>query len=153
MADQEFDGVIDAGRGGGTFVAIPFDVEAVFGTRGQVRVIARFDGVEAQTNLAPMGGQHALGLRKSVREALGKVVGDPVHVTLRRNDAPRTYDMPPELAEALAQEPDASEFFDSLSFTHRKELAASVREAKKPETKQRRLDKAMALLRNREKPG
>ena len=127
-------------------------MEEVFGTRGQVRVIANFDGVEDLTNLAPMGGRHVLGLRKSVREALGKGIGDPVHVTLRRNDAARTFEMPEELAEALAREPDASEFFDSLSFTHRKEMANAIREAKKEETKQRRLDKAMSLLRNRQKP-
>ena len=62
-----------------------------------------------------------LGLRKSIREALGKGV-------------------------------EASELFDSLSFTHRKKMAGSIREAKKAETRLRRLDKAMTLLRNRQKP-
>ena len=152
MADQEFDSSIEAGRGGGTFVAIPFDVKELFGTSGQGRVIAHFDGIEAKTALVPMGGQHVLGLRKSVRETLGKQVGDPVHVTLRRDLAPRTFEMPPEFAEALAQDPDASEFFDSLSFTHRREMAASVREAKRQETKQRRLEKAMTLLQNQRRP-
>ncbi len=131
MADQVFDGIISEGRGGGAWVAVPFDVEQIFGTRGQVRIVATFDGVEDQTSLAPMGGQHVLGLRKSVRGILKKGVGDTVQVTLRRNDAPRTFEMPPELTEALARDPDASDFFDGRSFTHRKEMANGIREAKK----------------------
>ena len=91
-------------------------------------------------------------LAKSVREALGKGVGDAIHVSLRRNDAPRTFEMPPEFAEALARDPDASDFFDSLAFTQRKEMANGIRDAKKDETKQRSLDKAMTLLRARQKP-
>lgn len=122
------------------------------GTRGQVRIVATFDGVEDQASLAPMGGQHVLELRKSVRERLKNGVGDTVQVTLRRNGAPRTFEMPPELTEALARDPDASDFFDGLAFTHRKEMANGTREAKRDETKQRRLDKAMTLLRARQKP-
>ena len=46
MADQVLDGIISEGRGGGAWVAGPFDVEQIFGTRGQVRIVATFDGVE-----------------------------------------------------------------------------------------------------------
>ncbi len=88
----------------------------------------------------------------SIRETLGKGVGDSVRVSLRRDDAPRSFEMPREFAEALAREPEASEFFDGLSFTHRKEMAGSIREAKKEGTRLARLNKAMTLLRNRQKP-
>ena len=56
MADQLFDGVVEEGRGGGTWVAVPFD------------------RAEDKTNLAPMLGRHVLGLRKSIQDALGKGV-------------------------------------------------------------------------------
>jgi len=145
--------VIEAGRGEGAFVPVPFDVEEAFGTRGQVRVIATYDGVEDRTNLAPMGGRHVVGLRKSVRARLDKGAGESVTVTLVRDAALREIEMPPVLIEALAGEPDASAFFDSLSFTHRKEIARSISYAKRPETRERRLAHALEPLRNHKKPG
>ena len=84
------------GRGGGAMVEVPFSVREVYGTGGQVRVRATFDGHEYRGSIAPMGGGgHILGVRKDVRAAIGKDIGDVVDVMLERDTEERTVAVPP----------------------------------------------------------
>ena len=136
---HEFDAEIEAGRGGGAWVRVPFDVRDTFGTGGQVRVRASFDGEEYRGSLAPMGGGvHVLGVTKSVRSAIGKDEGDSVRVRLRRDTDERTVDVPAELAAALERAPAARRAYEALAYTHRREYAKWVAEAKRQETRDRR---------------
>ncbi len=144
--EQSFQAEIEAGRGGGALVAVPFDVESVYGTRGRVKIKATFDGHPYRGSIAPMGGRHVLGIVKSIREAIGKSVGDTVAVTLELDTEERTVDVPPELAEALHASPAAAEFFQSLAYTYRKEYARWIAGAKRPETRSRRLAQAIDKL-------
>ncbi len=73
--------------------------------------------------------------------------GDEVEVTLALDTAPRTVELPADLAEALAGEPEARAFLDGLSPSRRKRYALGVSEAKKPETRARRVVKAVEALR------
>ncbi len=66
---------------------------------------------------------------------------------ITRDDAPRVMALPPELEAALAAEPALRDRFEALSFTRRRELADPIAEAKKPETRAARLEKALAALR------
>jgi Bacteriocin-protection, YdeI or OmpD-Associated len=93
-------------------------------------------------------GRLYLGLHKATREAAGVAFGDRLHVELAVDTTPRTIDLPQELTAAFDAEPAVRERFDALSFTRRKELASSIAEAKRPETRSRRLDAALAELRN-----
>lgn len=138
-AKKRFQAELRPGHGGGAFVEIPFDVHDVFGTRGQVPVRATFDGEPYRGSLAPMGGRHVLGVTRAIREAIGKDVGDSVHVVLEQDTEPRTVSVPPDLAAALSKAPGAAKTFDGLSYTRRKEYVRWVEEAKKPETRARRL--------------
>src|SRR5687767_12233728 len=118
---RSFDAVIEEGRGGGALVAIPFDVRALYGTAGQVKVKAYFDGEPYRGSIAPMGGgRHVLGIAKAIRAKIGKDVGDKVKVVLERDSEPRTVETPPDLAAVLKRAPAAQRAFDKLSFTHRK---------------------------------
>jgi hypothetical protein len=143
----EFDAVLeDAGRGGGRRVAVPFDVKAEFGeARPPVR--GTVNGVEFRSRLAVYGGATYLGLRAEIREAAGLDVGDPVHVVLERDDAAREVELPPALAQALDADPDAKTAFGALSFTHRREYAEWVGEAKRDDTRQRRVAQTLEKLR------
>ncbi|KYH44529.1 YdeI/OmpD-associated family protein [Branchiibius sp. NY16-3462-2] len=96
--------------------------------------------------VARMGGENLVGLSKAAREQLQVQVGQHVEVTLSPDDAPRTVELPPELAAALDQDPAARAAFDALSMSRQKELARTVAEAKKPETRARRLEAALASL-------
>lgn len=150
-ARQTFRAVIKEHRGGGTVVEIPFDVESAFGTRGRVKVRATFDGHPYRGSIVPMGGRHLLGVLKSIREALGKSAGDSVDVVVELDTEERTVEMPPELAEALSANPAAAEFFDGLAYTYRKEYAHWIAEARRPETRSRRLARAINKLGRGEK--
>jgi len=93
-----------------------------------------------------MGGEDmAIGILKDIRRSLGKKVGDEVLVTLERDDAPREIDVPEDLATAL-QAAGLTDAFEKLSYTRRKEFAGGVAGAKGPETRQRRIDKAIQEL-------
>lgn len=106
------------------------------------------NGVEFKSNLMPMGdGSHCLGVHKATQVAAGIDFGDSVSIEMVEDTAPRAVDVPADLARALRAEPRTKAFFDGLAHTHRREYANWVAEAKKPETRQRRLEQTLALLR------
>ena len=147
MKKYQFTAKIEPGPGGGAFVIFPYDVEKEFGAKDRVPVCATFEGVPYTGSLMSCGGnQHMLGILKSIREQLGKQLGDTITVQVWKDDAVRTVDIPADLA-ALMKKHSLREFFDSLSYTHRKEYCRWITEAKKEETRKARLEKAIAMLR------
>ena len=147
MKEYKFRARIEAGGGGGALVKIPFDVRKEFGTGGQVKVRVTFQGHPYRGSIAPMGGgSHILGIRKSIREAIGKTIGDTVAVVLLRDTLPRTVAVPPELKKTLARSAKAKAVFGKLSYTHRREYAEWVAGAKKQETRDRRAENAIRKL-------
>src|SRR5688572_18428077 len=145
---QEFSAIIEQHKDiDAAYVTIPFSVPEVYGTKGQVKIVATFDGVEYRGSLAPMGnGCHVLGIRKEIRNAIGKSFGNEVRVTVKPDLEPRTVTIPSDLQEILNDNPEAKHAFEKLSFTHRKEYVNWIEEAKKPETRQRRLEKTIEKL-------
>jgi 2,4-dienoyl-CoA reductase-like NADH-dependent reductase (Old Yellow Enzyme family) len=135
---------VEAGARGGAFVEVPFDPEETFGSR-RPKVRATFDGHPYRGSIAPMGGRPLLGVTRAVRNAIGKDVGDRVAVTVTRDDEPRTVEVPPGLVKAL-EAAGLRERFDELAYTHRKEYAQWVAEAKREETRARRIAKAVEMV-------
>ena len=126
-------------------VEFPFDVAATYGSaRPKVKVTV--NGVELRTTVAVYGGRSYVGFREEIRKAAGIVIGDRIKVTIEPDEEPRVVDIPSDLAKALAKDRAAKSAFDGLAFTHRKEYAAWVAGAKKPETRARRLAKTIAML-------
>ena len=91
-----------------------------------------------RTTIASYGGQGWIGLRKAQREDLMVGEGDEITMTVEFDDVPRVAEVPPELAAALASNPDAAQAFEGLSFSHSREYAEWVGEAKRPATRERR---------------
>jgi Bacteriocin-protection, YdeI or OmpD-Associated/Domain of unknown function (DUF1905) len=149
MSGRRFSAVLSrSGRGGGRWVEVPFDVREAFGeSRPPVR--GTVNGAEFRSRLAMYGGKSYLGLNREVRDAAGIELGDAVEVVLERDDAPREVELPAGLAAALARDEVARAEFERLSFTHRKEYARSVADAKRADTRARRIEKALAMLRAR----
>lgn len=132
---------------GGAFVLFPYDMEKEFGTRGRVAVHATFDGIPYTGSLTQCGGpHHMLGILKSIREQLGKKIGDPVTVEIWKDETVRTVELPADFAALLKKE-KLRDTFDTLSYTHRKEYARWISEAKKEDTRARRLAKSVEMLR------
>jgi hypothetical protein len=79
---RRFQAEIKPGPAGAAYVEVPFDVGEVFGTPGPVSVRATLDGTAFQATIEPVGGRHRLDVRLEIREAIGKGVGDTIHVVL-----------------------------------------------------------------------
>jgi bifunctional DNA-binding transcriptional regulator/antitoxin component of YhaV-PrlF toxin-antitoxin module len=139
---------------GGTYVLFPYDTEKEFGTKGKVPVKATFDGIAYTGSLTKYGNpQHMLHVPKAIREEMGKGVGDVLDVVVWKDDEERTLEVPPALAQVMKKERLLG-FFESLSYTHRKEYCRWISEAKKEETRAKRLEKAVVMMRGKVKtPG
>lgn len=99
----------------------------------------------ARLRLVSMGGRNLIGLSKAARKELGVEIGDTVDALVEFDDAERTVDVPEELASAL-EEQGLRPAFDALSHTRRKEAARGVAEAKRAETRERRIAAVIASL-------
>ncbi|TCC35004.1 YdeI/OmpD-associated family protein [Kribbella sindirgiensis] len=142
---ETFEGRVVVNHGGGAWVEVPGAVVAALGGGGRIPVLATFDGVSYRGSIASMGGCMALGVLKSIRSELGKADGDAVTVTVERDTGERVVEVPEDLAAALA-EAGVREAFDGLSYSHRREHVNAINDAKKPETRARRIVKAVEML-------
>jgi len=146
MATQRFETVLRA-EDDGVFFEVPLDVPAVFG-KARAPVRGTINGHPFRSTVAVYGGRSYLPVRKALREAAGVAAGDAVVVELEADEQPRTVDPPPALAAALAADPEARAAFEGLSFTHQREYAEWVAEAKREATRSRRVDQAVEMLRD-----
>jgi hypothetical protein len=137
----------ETGRGGGRWLEVPFDARAEFG-EARPPVTGTLNGTPFRGRLAVYGGKTYLGLRKEIRDAAGISLGDSVEAVIERDDAPREVELPLELADALDSDAEARAAFDTLSFTHRKEYARWVADARLEDTRARRVAKALEMLRD-----
>lgn len=128
-------------------VIVPFDIKEVWG-KGRVPVKGTINGGPPfRTTVIKMNGEYCFCVNQKMRaEAGGVGPGDKVTVVLEPDTAPRTVTVPPDLKKAMKANPRAQKSWDGYSYTHRKEFANWITEAKKPETRARRLDKAVAML-------
>ena len=128
-----------------TGITIPFDVEEVFGAK-RVPVKATINDVEYRGSIVRMGGVYCLGVPKAFRDSAGIKAGDNIVVTLEVDSAPREVVMPDDLAAALANVPSGLAAWEKLSYSHRKEHVRAIEDAKQSETRQRRIEKAVAMV-------
>jgi hypothetical protein len=149
----EFEAVLDGHEGMEALsINFPYDVETLYGTRGQVKVKVTYDGVHYRGSLAKMGHHcHFLLVRKDIRKLIGKNAGDTVWVTVQRDTEERIVEVPEDLALLLAAQPEAKTRYEKLSYTHRKEYVRWINDAKRPETRGRRLHKTVEMLLNGKK--
>ena len=116
------------------------------GKRAAVKVT--IGKASAQLRLMVMGGKNLIGLSKAARAELGVEIGNRVTALVELDNAERTVEVPADLAAAL-NKAKLRAAFDALAFTHRKEHARSVAEAKKPETRVKRIAATVEMLREK----
>lgn len=121
-------------------------VEALGGGK-RAAVSVTVAGKTARLRLAVMGGQNLIGLSKANREALGVDIGDTIDATIELDDAARTVTLPDDAAKALAKAKLRKQF-DALAFTHQKEHVRAIEDAKKPETRAKRIAAMVDKLRD-----
>jgi hypothetical protein len=109
-------------------------------------VLVTVNGYEYRSTVAVMGGRHLIGVSAAVRAATGLRGGDPISVTLRVADSPREVEVPPDFAAAMEDMVPARPFFDGLSNSLQRYHVDNINAAKAPATRQRRIEKAVALF-------
>lgn len=145
----EFEAEIEReGYMNGAYVVFPESALAVFGAKGHIKVKVMFDGkISYRGSLASMGnGLHLLGVTKAVRKELGKSHGDIIHVTMEPDTEERTVEIPEDIVNLLKEFPEAEETFFRMSYSHKREIVHWVTDAKKNETRNRRLEKMVVML-------
>jgi uncharacterized protein YdeI (YjbR/CyaY-like superfamily) len=131
---------------------VPFSVEKTFGAKDRVAVCGTINGVAYRSSILPRGdGTHYLAVNQTIRAAAEAGIGDMVNVVMEPDTAVRTVAVPPYLNKALiAAGQDV--VFNALSYSHRKELVDWIAQAKKPETRARRIEKGLKMLAGRKMP-
>jgi len=143
----EFTAEIRVQDGGGALVEFPHDVEKLYGVKGRVPVNVTFDGISYRGSMVKMGGpKHLLLILKEIREKLGKGKGDRIRVTVELDEAPRVVVLAPDV-EAAYKKAGVLERYRAMSFSHQREYALWIQEAKQAETRGRRIAKSVDELR------
>lgn len=133
--------------GSGTFIVLPRELNTELGLKGRPKVQAVIAGHPYRGSLTPLGdGSFALGVLKAIQHAAGVTRGDTITVELTLDTTPRIVEPPTDLAKALGNNKKAAAAWDKLSYTDKREIASSLQEAKKPETRERRLVTALERL-------
>ena len=110
-------------------------------------VVATIGDYSWHGRVSRMRGEFLLGLNREVRTGAGVEAGDSVAVRIALDAAPREVEVPEALAAALEGDAEARQRYDALAFTHRKEFARWIAEAKKDDTRDRRVAQALEMLR------
>jgi hypothetical protein len=138
--------ILQAGKTA-TGIRIPPEIVEGFGAGRRPAVRVTIGGYTYRSTVAVMGGDFMVGVSAEVREQAGVAGGDEVDVGIERDTAPREVTVPPDLAKALKRDAAARKAFEGLSYSNRKAYVTSIEGAKTAETRQRRIDKAIAELR------
>jgi hypothetical protein len=145
-----FDGELLAARGGGHAIAVDEAHVAALGAKHMSRATGTLNGRPFRSNMVKMGGSFFLGVHKANVEASGLSPGDTVAVVMSLDAEPRGDDVPPEiLAEALRRDPLAGATWDALAPSHRREYVGYIKEAKRDETRARRVQRTIDELAGR----
>ena len=124
----------------------PYDTGKEFATEGKVAVKATFNGIPYTGSLIKYGKPlHVLGMPKAIREDIGKGPGDTIEVLVWKDEEVRTVEVPPQF-EKLIKKEGLLPVFKNLSYTHRKEYCRWISDAKREETRLKRLGKAIEML-------
>ena len=127
------------------FIPLTFDPRSVFGKiRAPVKVT--LNGYTYRSTIAAMGGPPCIPLRKSNREAAGLEGGETLEVRLDLDTEKREIKPPADFARALKAASPAWERWRALSYSHQREHVEAIEEAKKPETRARRIQTATRII-------
>ena len=143
---MRFRAKVELGGKTATGIPVPEDVVAAMGSGKRPTVQVTVGEHSYRTTVASMRGRYFVPLSKANREAARVAAGDEVAVEIEVDAEPRNVAIPADLADALADDATARAFFDRLSYTHRKEWVRWVEEAKKEETRTRRIAKTIESL-------
>ena len=144
---MKFTTEINATGGNTTGIVVPPEMVDALGAGKKPPVTVTINNFSYPSTVASMGGQFMIPVSAAVRESAKVKAGDIVEIELLLDTAPRVIAVPEDFAEALSSEPAAKTFFEGLSNSNKKRFVLSIEDAKTPETRQKRIEKSIASLR------
>jgi hypothetical protein len=144
---MKFQTTIEKTGGNTTGIVVPDQIVEALGGGKRPKVRATVKGHSWRTSISPMGGKFMVGVSAEVRAAAGVAGGDTVEAELELDDAPREVEVPPDFAAALAAHPAEKATFEKLSYSHQRRHVMAIEAAKAPETRVRRIEGALKILR------
>lgn len=144
---MKFRATVELGGKTATGIEVPAEVVEGLGAGKRPKVRVTIGGHTYRSSVASMGGRFMLGVSAEVREASGVAAGDVIDVDLELDTQPRVTQVPADLAESLAADARAKTFFEGLSYSKQQWHVSSIESAKTPETRRRRIEKSVAMLR------
>jgi hypothetical protein len=127
-------------------LTFPYNAVEVFGTKGRVPVKLTIGEHTFRSSLAPMEGKHMMVFNLEMRQKTGYKAGDTIHVILEKDIEPREITFPEDVTEVIQTNPAAYKKLLSYSYSHKKEVMDWINDAKKPETRQKRIKKLLETL-------
>jgi Bacteriocin-protection, YdeI or OmpD-Associated/Domain of unknown function (DUF1905) len=129
---------------------VPPEVVEALGAGKRPAVTITINGHSWKSRVAIMRGRYLLGLSNANRKAAGVATGDEVEVEVEIDAEPRVVAEPADFARALDADPAARTAYDRLAYSHKRQHVLAIESAKKPETRARLIEKALAMLRDQE---
>ena len=129
-----------------TGIQVPNEVVESLGAGKRPPVRVTINGYTYRNTIAVMGGMFMVGVAAEHREKARVAGGDQIDVEIELDTAPREPAVPLDFSTALATEPAARRSFESLSYSRKQAIVLPIEQAKTPETRQRRIDKALVAL-------
>ena len=142
-----FHSVVQLGGKTATGIPVPEEVVTSLGSSKRPPVRVTINGHTYRSTLASRSGQFMLPISAENRSSAGVAAGDEVEVDIELDTAPREVTVPPDLAEALERDVDAKRFFEGLSYSQKQRHVLPIEQAKTAESRQRRIGKALSILR------
>jgi Uncharacterized protein conserved in bacteria len=130
-----------------TGIHVPDEIVEALGAGKKPPVKVTIGSYTYRSTVASMGGRFLLPVSQEHRDGAGIQAGDEIEVELELDDTPREVSVPTDFAEALDRHSEAREFFDRLSYSNKRRFVLNIEGAKSAETRQRRIDKSVELLR------
>ncbi len=143
---MRFTTTVELGGKTATGFKVPNDVVVALGKGKKPPVSVTINGHTYRSTIAAYGDISMLPLSAENREAAGVKAGDEIEVDLELDTAPRVVEVPDDFAAAIAADPAAAAFWPTISYSNQRWHVLSIDGAKTPETRQRRIDKSVALL-------
>jgi hypothetical protein len=143
---MRFKTTLDSAGQTATGFQVPSEVVAALGAGKRPAVLVTINGFTYRNTVAVYGDKFLIGVSAENRQGAGVAAGDELDVDLELDTAPREVTVPDDFAAALKPHPEARRFFDALSFSDRRWYVSGIEDAKTPETRQRRIEKAVARL-------
>jgi hypothetical protein len=130
-----------------TGIRVPDEVVTALGGGKRIPVSVTINGTRYASTIATMRGEPKIPVSADIRSAAGIAAGDSITVELERDDAPRTVDLPADLADALRADPVTSDLFAAQSYSNQRRQVLSITAARTAETRTRRIQRVLDELR------